>query len=75
MHKIYELSIDVSYAECEQLYQQGNNTVIVTTTTGLRIQLPTKNLRPFVEPHGIQGRFQLVTSEQNKIIRLTKIRS
>ena len=73
MHKIYELSINVSYAECESLYIRGSNTIIVTTTSGLRVQLPTSNLRPFVEPHGIRGRFELVTSEDNKIIRLRKI--
>ncbi|WP_100657357.1 DUF2835 family protein [Alteromonas flava] len=69
----YEISICVSYAECERLYMQGSNTVVVTTTTGLRVQLPTKNLRPFVGPKGIHARFKLVTTEQNKIVSFTQI--
>lgn len=70
---VYELSIDVSYLECERLYHEGNNTVVVQTTSGLRVQLPTMNLRPFVTPDGIQGRFKLVTTAENKIISLTKL--
>lgn len=72
-HKSYELSINVSYIECERLYHEGNNTVVVHTVDGLRIQLPTMNLRTFVTPDGIQGRFRLVTTEDNKILSLTKI--
>lgn len=69
----YELSISASYAQCEQLYQIANNTVVVQTTTGLSIQLPTKNLRPFVTPVGIHGRFRLIINKQNKIHSLTRI--
>lgn len=69
----YELSISATYAQCEQLYFTGNNTVVVQTTTGLSIQLPTKNLRPFVGPEGIHGRFKLVINKQNKIQSLNRI--
>ncbi|MGB2426119.1 MAG: DUF2835 family protein [Alteromonas sp.] len=69
----YTLSINASYAQCEQLYMRENNTVVVTTITGVRVQLPTKNLRPFVGPNGISGTFRLVTSSENKIISLTQI--
>ena len=68
----YTLSISASYAECEKLYMRENNTVVVTTTTGVRVQLPTKNLRPFVGPKGIHGSFKLVTSTDNKILSLSQ---
>ncbi|MDM7860879.1 DUF2835 family protein [Alteromonas sp. ASW11-36] len=69
----YDLSISASYAQCEHLYMREHNTVVVTTTSGVRVQLPTKNLRPFVGPNGIQGTFRLVTTADNKILSLTKI--
>lgn len=69
----YELSISATYAECERLYLTGNNTVVVKATNGLSVQLPTKNLRPFVTPDGIHGRFKLIVNKQNKIQSLTKI--
>ncbi|WP_100641459.1 DUF2835 family protein [Alteromonas facilis] len=69
----YEFSLCVSYKQCEQLYMQGNNSVVVLSTTGVRISLPAKNLRPFVSTNGIHARFRLVTSAQNKIISLTQI--
>lgn len=69
----YELSISATYAQCEQLYIATNNTVVVKSTTGLSIQLPTKNLRAFVGPDGIHGRFKLVINKENKIQSLTRL--
>ena len=72
-HQTFILNISVSYAKCEQLYMQGYHTVVVPTIDGKRVQLPSKNLRPFVGPKGIHGRFLLVTDDNNKIVSLQKI--
>jgi hypothetical protein len=42
-------------------------TVVVTATTGERVQIPSTRLRPFVEPTGIKGRFCLTVNNENKI--------
>ena len=69
----YEFSISASYAECEHLYLAGNNTVVVKTSAGLSIQLPSKNLRPFVGPNGIHGKFKLIINQQHKIQSLNRV--
>ena len=72
--KVYELSINASYAECELLYTAGKNTVVVQTTTGISVQLPTSNLRKFIGPEGIKGLFRLNVNDQNKIQSLERIK-
>ncbi|AEP29995.1 hypothetical protein GNIT_1886 [Glaciecola nitratireducens FR1064] len=42
-------------------------TVVVTATTGERVQIPSIRLRPFVEPSGIKGKFCLTVNGENKI--------
>lgn len=71
-NRIYHLSINVSYAQCERIYRQGGDTVIVSTLEGVRVQLPSKNLRQFIGPDGIHGQFILVINAQNKIIELKR---
>ena len=41
--------------------------------SGESIQIPTKNLRPFVTKAGIKGRFRLLIDENNKLKSFEKI--
>ncbi|MDU0355186.1 DUF2835 family protein [Paraglaciecola aquimarina] len=45
----------------------------MTDESGKRIQLPVLNLRPFVSPIGIKGRFRLIVDENNKLKSFEKI--
>lgn len=72
MHS-YFFNLRLSYERCESLYRPGNNSVVVLAENGKRIQLPAKNLRPFVQRNGIQGRFRLLVTPENKIHSLEKI--
>lgn len=65
--KVFYFSIEVPYSYCEALYQQGNNTVVMTADSGQRVQVPTMRLRPFVDRQGIKGRFRLIVDEKHKI--------
>ena len=65
--KRYLFTISLSYLECESLYLTAVKTVIVTATTGERVQIPSISLRPFVEPTGIKGSFCLTVNRENKI--------
>lgn len=70
---VYFFQINVSYQECEQLYYPGNNTCMMRAENGVRVQVPSKNLRPYVTTAGIKGRFRLVTDQNNKLKSFEKI--
>ena len=71
--KRYIFSINLSYVECENLYLSNVKTVVVTATTGERVQIPSTRLRPFVEPTGIKGSFCLSVNAENKIQSFERI--
>lgn len=71
--RIYFFTINVPYVECEQLYMTGNNTVVMTADSGERVQLPSVNLRPFVERTGLKGRFRLIVDNKNKVRSFEKV--
>ncbi len=69
----FYFTLSLKYELCEQLYVPGINTVVMTADNGKRIQLPVKNLRSYVSPIGINGRFRLVIDDNNKIKSFEKI--
>lgn len=71
--KRYLFIISLSYAECESLYFTTVKTVVVTATTGERVQIPSIRLRPFVEPMGIKGKFCLTVNGENKILSFERV--
>lgn len=70
---IYFFSLSVPYNVCEKLYHTGNNTVVLTADSGERVQLPTMNLRPFVNRSGLKGRFRLIVDNKNKVRSFEKV--
>ena len=69
----YFFTLAVPYVQCENLYITGNNAVVLTADSGERIQLPTVNLRPYIDRQGLNGRFRLVIDNQNKVKSFDKI--
>ena len=69
----YFFSISVPYLQCEELYQSENNAVVLTADNGVRVQVPSANLRPFVGREGIKGRFRLVVTDNKKVKSFEKI--
>jgi hypothetical protein len=69
----FYFNLTLKYDLCEQLYIPGINSVIMKADDGKRIQLPVKNLRPFVSTIGIKGRFRLMIDDNNKITSFEKI--
>lgn len=69
----YFFRLNISYTECQLMYQPGNNTCQIRAESGARVQVPTKNLRPFVTSAGIKGRFRLITDQNNKLKSFEKI--
>jgi len=56
-------------------YQGRASRVSVIAQDGRRIEFPASALRPFVTHQGVQGEFQLVVDEHNRLLRLEKIRA
>jgi len=65
--KTYYFSINANYERCETLYLSTTNVVVVRAESGERVQLPSLNLRPFVTKNGINGRFKLMITTENKV--------
>ena len=73
-HIRHIFSAHLSYSECEDLYKQQIKYLIVTNQEGKRIQLPKENLRKFVTPTGIKGRFELIVDQNNKLVSITLLK-
>jgi hypothetical protein len=57
-----------------QAYYRGAGHVVVTQTEdGKRLQFPASELRKFVRHTGIQGRFEITFSRDNKLLDLKKV--
>ena len=72
MHTYY-FSLSLNYEECRVLYLPENHSVVVTEEKGKRIQIHSKNLRPFVSQNGLRGRFRLVINKDKKLVSLDKM--
>ena len=71
--KIYRFFLAVDAEKLLWFYQGQVKSVIVTDDLGLKIQIPLQHFKPFIQHHGIVGRFELATSAQGKFIALKKI--
>lgn len=73
MSKLYRFRVELSTRECREYYQGLYNKIQVTTHTGQSLSLPAHHIRPFIEPSGVSGLFELTISDQNKFVSLHKI--
>nr|WP_136249490.1 DUF2835 family protein [Ningiella ruwaisensis] len=71
--KRYEFDISMSYAHCSDLYSASIRFVIVQAHSGEKIRLPKENLKRFLMPDGIHGRFEMRINDQNKILSINRI--
>lgn len=69
----YFFSVNMPYSECESLYLGQVKYVVVTADSGLRIQVPSVNIRKFVDTRGLVGRFRLSVDTNNKIQELVRV--
>ncbi len=54
-------------------YRGMASNVSVVADDGRRIAFPAAALRPFVTRDGVQGRFELVTDTDHRLLRLKRI--
>ncbi|VAX10380.1 hypothetical protein MNBD_GAMMA26-160 [hydrothermal vent metagenome] len=65
--------INLLQEEYLRYYQGAASAVIVHAEDGRRVQIPANSLRPFVGQQGIQGRFEIMLDQNNKLIDITKL--
>ena len=53
-------------------YQGQINAIVVTTTTGIKVQFPAMHIRKYLTSTGIKGYFCMET-KNNKFLSLSKI--
>jgi len=68
----YYFSIKMTSAEFYPYYQGKIQVMVVTTSTGLRVQFPAMHMRKYLLSSGISGYFCMET-RNNKFLSLTKI--
>lgn len=71
--RYYFFSITISYHDFLQHYSGFASRVIVVTEQGLTLQLPAEHFRSFLTHSGVTGRFRLVTTIENKFVRLERV--
>ncbi|MFT4726602.1 MAG: hypothetical protein ACI9UN_001097 [Granulosicoccus sp.] len=67
-------TLDISATEYQACYRGVGHVVVTPTEDGKRLQFPANELRKFVSHTGIQGRFEITFSSDNKLLDLRKVR-
>ena len=66
-------SLNISRKEALRYYEGTVRAVIVTASTGQRVQFPAEHIRPFIESNGIQGHFEIKFDDDHKLMGLKRI--
>ena len=56
-----------------QFYQGSAKYVVVKTDDGRTLRFPANNLQQFVSKDGINGHFEIVFSDENKIVSFRRL--
>jgi len=71
---LYQFSLNIPYEEYLRFYRAESRAVQVRTAEGVTLRFPAEHLRPFVTHDGIQGFFELESSDTgNKFVALRRL--
>jgi len=71
MHnKTLRFSLNISPTDILRYYQGSAKNLVVTLDNGQRVQLPLINFRPFITDLGLKGQFEVVFTEEFKLVSL-----
>ncbi|QOL24995.1 DUF2835 domain-containing protein [Thalassotalea sp. LPB0316] len=73
MSQTFYFSLNMSTQDFLPYYQGRVQSLVVTTTTGIRVEFPAMRLRKYVDSLGVRGFFCLKT-EHGKFVSLTRIK-
>lgn len=72
MQKMY-FSLNIMPDKYRSYYQGAAKSVIVQTEDGRTLKFPAAELQKFVSHSGVQGRFEIVFSDEHKLVNLSRI--
>ena len=70
---VYDFSVNISADRLLAMYRGDARYLVVRSSEGLTLRLPLSNFRPYVSDEGLQGLFQVVVDERNRIRSLQKL--
>ncbi len=73
MQAVY-FRMELSRDQVLSYYQGMARKVVVTATDGRRVQFPAEHLRPFVAANGVHGLFEMILSDEHRLIELRRLR-
>ncbi|MDC9725979.1 MAG: DUF2835 family protein [Gammaproteobacteria bacterium] len=65
--------LNISREQALRYYQGTAKVVVVTTTSGQKLQFPAEHIRSFIAQDGIEGWFSIQFDDENKLIALKKV--
>ncbi|MCK0526552.1 MULTISPECIES: DUF2835 family protein [unclassified Anaerobiospirillum] len=71
--RYYHFNLNIDPEELMRLYRGSVHRLRARSLEGVVVDLDANHLRSFTTRSGIQGRFRLVVTAQNKFIRLERI--
>lgn len=71
--KHYRFRLHISQQQYLKYYQGAASNVQVYSENGQLLRFPASRLRPFLTHTGIEGRFQLTVSAENRFVELKKL--
>jgi len=73
MPRQFEFNLSISAKLTHRIYEGQARFILVYTDAGLKLQLPAQNFINYVSDAGIQGRFRVEITEENKLISLRRL--
>jgi len=69
----FVVDLYISPDEYQKLYAGVAQAVTARSIDGRRLRFPANALRQFVTAQGVKGRFELVVSEENKLVECRRL--
>ncbi|OED41481.1 hypothetical protein AB833_09630 [Chromatiales bacterium (ex Bugula neritina AB1)] len=67
-------SLDISPEEYQRYYRGTGKAVLTVTDDGQTLEFPASRLTQFVSHSGVQGRFEILFDNNNKFVRIRRLR-
>jgi len=68
-----EFSLHLDASEIERYYRGKAKSILVNSSTGLKVQFPANLILPYVARDGVNGRFLLMYDQNGKALSLKRM--
>jgi len=67
-------NLKIPQSEILRYYKGNAKNILVTLKNGQRVQLPIENFRPYVSDLGLYGEFEVVFTDEFKLVSLVRLK-